>query len=95
MLLLPKDIQQAFVYADRSRGIANDPRPIGNPQPIIPVLRNVDGPITIIAGEQVARDNARAELEELRALLRARVATVPDAKDASGTPGFGSSSALG
>ncbi|WAC90730.1 thiamine pyrophosphate-binding protein [Mycobacterium sp. Aquia_213] len=95
VLLLPKDIQQAFVYADRTGGIGTDPRPIGNPQPIIPVLRNVDGPITIIAGEQVARDNARAELEELRALLRARVATVPDAKDASGTPGFGSSSALG
>lgn len=95
VLLLPKDIQQAFVYADRIGAIGDDPRPIGNPQPIIPVLRNVTGPITIIAGEQVARDNARAELEELRALLRARVATVPDAKDTSGTPGFGSSSALG
>jgi acetolactate synthase I/II/III large subunit len=95
VLLLPKDIQQSFVYADRCVGIGNDPRPIGNPQPIIPVLRNVTGPITIIAGEQVVRDNARAELEELRALLRARVATVPDAKDASGTPGLGSSSALG
>ena len=51
--------------------------------------------MTIIAGEQVARDNARVELESLRAVLRARVATVPDAKDAAGTPGFGSSSALG
>jgi len=94
VLLLPKDIQQAYVDA-RLAGIGNDPRPIGNPQPIIPVLRNVDGPITIIVGEQVARDDARAELEELRALLRARVATVPDAKDVAGTPGFGSSSALG
>ncbi|HEV7580258.1 MAG TPA: thiamine pyrophosphate-dependent enzyme, partial [Mycobacterium sp.] len=54
-----------------------------------------DGPITIIAGEQVARDDARSELEELRALLRAQVASVPDAKDVAGTPGFGSSSALG
>ena len=94
VLLLPKDIQQAYVYAD-TRQLATDPRPIGNPQPIIPVLRNVNGPITIIVGEQVARDDARAELEELRALLRARVATVPDAKDVAGTPGFGSSSALG
>jgi acetolactate synthase-1/2/3 large subunit len=94
VLLLPKDIQQAYVDA-RLAGIGNDPRPIGNPQPIIPVLRNVDGPITIIVGEQVARDDARAELEDLRALLRARVATVPDAKDVAGTPGFGSSSALG
>ncbi|MEZ0349621.1 thiamine pyrophosphate-binding protein [Mycobacterium sp. pR1184] len=95
VLLLPKDIQQAFVYADQSGPVAVEPRPIGNPQPIVPMLRNITGPITIIAGEQVARDNARGELEELRALLRARVATVPDAKDASGTPGFGSSSALG
>jgi acetolactate synthase I/II/III large subunit len=95
VLLLPKDIQQAYVYADRTPGISDDPRPIGNPHPIVPLLRNANGPITIIAGEQVARDDARAELEELRALLRARVATVPDAKDASGTPGLGSSSALG
>ncbi len=58
-------------------------------------LRNANGPITIIAGEQVARDNARVELEALRAVLRARVARVPDAKDVAGTPGFGSSSALG
>ena len=58
-------------------------------------LRRADGPITIIAGEQVARDDARAELEQLRAVLRARVATVPDAKDVAGTPGLGSSSALG
>ena len=56
---------------------------------------SADGPITIIAGEQVARDDARAELEQLRSMLRARVATVPDAKDVAGTPGLGSSSALG
>ncbi len=69
--------------------------PIGNPQPIVGILRDANGPVTIIVGEQVARDNARAELEALRAVLRARVATVPDAKDVAGTPGLGSSSALG
>jgi len=58
-------------------------------------LRRVTGPVTIIAGEQVARDDARAELASLRAVLRARVACVPDAKDVAGTPGLGSSSALG
>src|SRR6202000_2404204 len=42
VLLLPKDIQQAYVYADRAVAITADPRPIGNPQPIIPVLRNVN-----------------------------------------------------
>ncbi len=41
--------------------------------PLERALRGVDGPITIIAGEQVARDDARAELERLRATLRARI----------------------
>jgi acetolactate synthase I/II/III large subunit len=98
VLLLPKDIQQQYVdVAGRNGRITATPglRPIGNPQPIVPVLHDANGPITIIVGEQVARDDARAELEQLRALLRARVATVPDAKDVAGTPGFGSSSALG
>jgi acetolactate synthase I/II/III large subunit len=99
VLLLPKDIQQGLLERKRtgrpSSGRVQDPRPIGNPQPIVPILRHVDGPVTIIVGEQVARDDARTELEELRAVLRARVATVPDAKDVAGTPGFGSSSSLG
>lgn len=96
VLLLPKDIQQAQVCAGAMPAATTaDPRPIGNPHPIVGLLRDAGGTITIIAGEQVARDDARAELEQLRAVLRARVATVPDAKDASGTPGFGRSSALG
>jgi acetolactate synthase-1/2/3 large subunit len=98
VLLLPKDIQQEYVDVGARDGDitrTQNLRPIGNPQPIIPVLRNANGPVTIIVGEQVARDDARAELEQLRAVLRARVATVPDAKDVAGTPGFGSSSALG
>jgi acetolactate synthase-1/2/3 large subunit len=68
---------------------------MGDPHPIVRALRRAVGPVTIIAGEQVARDDARAELAALRAVLRARVACVPDAKDVAGTPGFGSSSALG
>lgn len=98
VLLLPKDIQQALVETeDRGHDMRHLPnlRPIGNPHPIGQILRQANGPITIIVGDQVARDNARSELEQLRAILRARVATVPDAKDAAGTPGLGSSSALG
>ncbi|OBA74933.1 acetolactate synthase [Mycobacterium sp. 1554424.7] len=95
VLLLPKDIQQASVTCGHNGRPADNLRPIGNPHPIAKVLRDADGPVTIIVGEQVARDNARAELEALRAVLRARVATVPDAKDVAGTPGLGSSSALG
>jgi acetolactate synthase I/II/III large subunit len=97
VLLLPKDVQQAPV---RINGYAGGhgvewSRAIGDPHPIAQALRQVIGPVTIIAGEQVARDDARAELASLRAVLRARVACVPDAKDVAGTPGFGSSSALG
>jgi acetolactate synthase-1/2/3 large subunit len=103
VLLLPKNIQQGYIAvpeipeikARRNGHVGLDPRPIGNHDPIVQALRNANGPITMIVGEQVARDDARAELEQLRAVLRARVATVPDAKDVAGTPGFGSSSALG
>lgn len=94
VLLLPKDIQQGLVAANGYELEAAAPR-IGDLHPIVRALRRANGPVTIVAGEQVARDDARRELEELRALLRARVACVPDAKDVAGTPGFGSSSALG
>lgn len=99
VLLLPKDIQQSVLDIDRPvNGFANGlpiAAALGDPQIIAEALRKADGPITIIAGEQVARDDARAELAQLRSMLRARVATVPDAKDVAGTPGHGSSSALG
>ncbi|OBI12406.1 thiamine pyrophosphate-binding protein [Mycobacterium sp. E2497] len=96
VLLLPKDIQQARITVDDATECPNSfSAPIGNPHLIASELRRATGQVTIIAGEQVARDDARDELEQLRALLRARVATVPDAKDVAGTPGLGSSSGLG
>ena len=97
VLLLPKDIQQGKVDVnERAAGeVEHLRRQLGDPHPIAQALRRAAGPITIIAGEQVARDDARAELDQLRAVLRARVATVPDAKDVAGTPGLGSSSSLG
>ncbi|MBS4728835.1 thiamine pyrophosphate-binding protein [Mycobacterium sp. SM1] len=101
VLLLPKDIQQSdvptsgFMGAGERPPAVGDRRAIGDPHPIVQALRRVTGPVTIIAGEQVARDDAQAELASLRSVLRARVACVPDAKDAAGTPGFGLSSALG
>lgn len=98
VLLLPKDVQQKPVTVvgrdGHTTGPSAAPR-IGDLDPVLRALRAADGPVTIIAGEQVARDDARAELETLRATLRARVACVPDAKDVAGTPGSGSSSALG
>ncbi|HEY1841377.1 MAG TPA: thiamine pyrophosphate-dependent enzyme [Mycobacterium sp.] len=94
VLLLPKDVQQSTLDHGYLPDVARQ-RAVGDPQPIVRALRQVTGPVTIIAGEQVARDGARAELAELRGLLRARVACVPDAKDVAGTPGFGASSWLG
>ena len=86
VLLLPKDVQQAEVACvdgGRGNGRANGsvcPAKagvhFGDPQVLKQALRRADGTITIIAGEQVARDDARAELERLRATLRARVANV-------------------
>lgn len=98
VLLLPKDIQQSsLVNGAGANGVRLEraATQLGDPEAIARALRAADGPITIIAGEQVARDDARAELEQLRAMLRARIAAVPDAKDVAGTPGLGSSSALG
>ena len=94
VLLLPKDVQQSIFEGAAGAGLPLAV-PIGDPDPIAEQLRRACGPVTIIAGDQVARDDARDELERLRAILRARVATVPDAKDVSGAPGPGSSSALG
>ena len=86
VLLLPKDVQQALIDARCSRDVGRKPG-VGNPYPIERALRRVTGPVTIIAGEQVARDDARAELAALRGVLRARVACVPDGKDVAGTTG--------
>jgi acetolactate synthase-1/2/3 large subunit len=95
VLLLPKDVQQSMIErVDAGAAACARPR-VGDVTPIVEELRRTLGPVTIIAGEQVARDDARATLEDLRAALRAWVATVPDAKDVSGTPGLGASSALG
>ncbi|HET9874748.1 MAG TPA: thiamine pyrophosphate-dependent enzyme [Mycobacterium sp.] len=98
VLLLPKDVQHEPVGVNGFQGHnghLSEVVRVGDPHPIVQALRRANGPVTIIAGEQVARDDARRELEEPRALLRARVACVPDAKDVSSTPGFGSSSSLG
>ena len=96
VLLLPKDVQQGEIGINGAvHPVAQLDAQLGDPYAIADALRRADGPVTIIAGEQVARDDARVALEILRATLRARIATVPDAKDVAGTPGLGSSSALG
>ncbi|OMB94308.1 acetolactate synthase [Mycobacterium sp. NS-7484] len=97
VLLLPKDIQQTLL--DEWTGLEGNeiPSSVAGSDLIRleRALRDADGPITIIAGEQVARDDARTALESLRTALRAAVATVPDAKDVAGIPEPGSSIGLG
>ncbi|WP_445169342.1 thiamine pyrophosphate-binding protein [Mycolicibacterium sp. Dal123E01] len=95
VLLLPKDIQQAPVDASADAPSEDPPRRVGDVGALVELLRGVDGPITIIAGDQVARDDARAELENLRAVLRAGVATVPDAKDVTGSQSLGVTGVMG
>lgn len=97
VLLLPKDVQQAQVNAQRPANAAPVfPDALGpDPGPIVRALRHANGPIVIIAGEQVARDDARAELEQLRGLLAARVAVVPDAKDVSSDADLGVTGVMG
>ncbi|MBB3602684.1 acetolactate synthase-1/2/3 large subunit [Mycolicibacterium sp. BK556] len=81
VLLLPKDIQQASVEVGSPDLADEPPRRVGDIAALAELLRGVEGPVTIIAGDQVARDDARTELENLRAVLRAGIAAVPDAKD--------------
>ena len=52
--------------------------------------RRRTGKIVIVAGDQVARDDARAELRDLAAALDAAVGVLPDAKDVYGPhdPGY-------
>ncbi|MGE0216662.1 thiamine pyrophosphate-binding protein [Mycolicibacterium sp.] len=94
VLLLPKDVQQAQVPgpSEPARGTAAG---VFDPGPLADALRGAGGPITIIAGEQVARADARAELDRLRRTLGARVATVPDAKDTAIGPVLGVTGVMG
>lgn len=94
VLLLPKDIQQAPCRVPCPR---EDPRVrrVDDPGVIAHALHRNEGPVTIIAGEQVARDDARTALDELRVSLGAAVLTVPDAKDIAHGPGVGLSGVMG
>lgn len=85
VLLLPKDVQQAEC-ARRGLVAVSERRGVGDVRRLIDELRHSTGSIAIIAGPQVARDDARAELDALAALLGAAVATEPDAKDVASTP---------
>ncbi|MFJ9368542.1 thiamine pyrophosphate-binding protein [Nocardia sp. NPDC101769] len=84
VLLLPKDIQQADLVAPDfvppARAYRRD---IGNLWRVLHTVRRARavGKIVIIAGDQVARDDARGELAAFAAAVDAAVGVAPDAKD--------------
>ena len=93
VLLLPKDVQQSEIASPPFR---MPPRTHREDRPGSARVRAAlaeakrTGKVVIIAGDQVARDDARAELATLAAILDAPVGVTPDAKDAydNTDPGF-------
>ncbi|MFE3227454.1 thiamine pyrophosphate-binding protein [Nocardia sp. NPDC059228] len=84
VLLLPKDIQQADLVAPDFVPPARPyRRDIENLCRVLDTVRGARavGKIVIIAGDQVARDDARGELAAFAAAVDAVVGVAPDAKD--------------
>lgn len=82
VLLLPKDVQQSDfdMRAPRTEACGALDR-FQDLQTLADSIHRARGPITIVAGDQVARDDARTELDALRDALGASVVTAPDARD--------------
>ncbi len=93
VLLLPKDIQQAslgpLAFEPPLAGQVRDDAGMERVAAALKAAR-ATGKIAVIAGDQVARDDARAELLWLAAALDAAVGVAPDAVDVfpSGEPGY-------
>ncbi|MEV6063943.1 thiamine pyrophosphate-binding protein [Nocardia asteroides] len=84
VLLLPKDVQQQpMPPALPPPGRIRAPEPAASIDPIATELAAArrTGKVVIIAGDQIARDDARAELGDLVAALDATIGLAPDAKD--------------
>ncbi|MEV0851173.1 thiamine pyrophosphate-binding protein [Nocardia fluminea] len=104
VLLIPKDVQQQLMPvsvpaqqfdAVADRGQLDRASPISpaatSPHTIATELTSArrTGKVVIIAGDQVARDDARDELAELVATLDAAIGLAPDAKDVYSNAGPG------
>ncbi|MGF0317926.1 thiamine pyrophosphate-binding protein [Nocardia fluminea] len=102
VLLIPKDVQQqtmpdslrarqADPVATHSDGAQLDRASPISPHAIATELAGArrTGKVVIIAGDQVARDDARDELAELVAALDAAIGLAPDAKDVYSNTGPG------
>ncbi|MBH0778666.1 thiamine pyrophosphate-binding protein [Nocardia bovistercoris] len=93
VLLLPKDIQQATIEytpprAPQRIGAHDDEGYARVRDALIAAKRT--GKVVLIAGDQIARDDARSEFAALAATLDATVGVAPDAKDTYDNrgPGF-------
>ncbi|VFB00351.1 thiamine pyrophosphate-binding protein [Nocardia cyriacigeorgica] len=85
VLLLPKDVQQAGMggigpFRPDPRATWLDDDELERVLTALETARRL-GPIVVIAGDQVARDDARTALAEVVAELDALVGVAPDAKD--------------
>lgn len=85
VLLLPKDIQQSTVdgaatFREPPRRSGHDPAGLARIRDLLAAARRT-GKIVLIAGDQVARDDARPQLRALAAAVDAAVGVAPDAKD--------------
>jgi acetolactate synthase-1/2/3 large subunit len=94
VLLLPKDIQQAAVgdavtFRPPPRRSGHDSVGLTRIRDLLVAARRT-GKIVLVAGDQVARDDARDQLRALAAAVDAAVGVAPDAKDVypAGQPGF-------
>lgn len=94
VLLLPKDVQRALMseeppFRPRPHVRVRDEIGMREIRQALRAARDT-GKITVIAGDQVARDDARAGLRRLVAALDAAVGVAPDAKDVypGDEPGF-------
>jgi acetolactate synthase-1/2/3 large subunit len=86
VLLLAKDLQRAELEVPsgllQRLEPARELRPAPDPQLDLAAQALTASPVVVIAGVEVARRNARAELERLVQCLDARVLVAPDARDA-------------
>ncbi|GAB0105294.1 thiamine pyrophosphate-binding protein [Nocardia sp. JMUB6875] len=84
ILLLPKDVQQADLVApDFVPPSHAYRREIDSLWRVLDIVRGAraTGKIVIVAGDQVARDDARGQLTRFAAAVDAAVGVAPDAKD--------------
>lgn len=86
VLLIPKDVQQAHIGPGACGpihprpAVAQDKLGMGRLVRLLSLARD-RGKILVIAGDEVARADARGELAELVSALDASVGVTPDAKD--------------